>query len=140
MPPFKEIIFNPQEIWNDERLERMLADRIGCTIAEAREKVAFWVDELCFKLATERMVALDKLGVLNISGDNQVTFTLNSNVNMLDEAYGLPPLKLDKALPDKVEIPESIPTYEPKKRSYAWLIFLGVVFAVAGLLVLYYNS
>ncbi len=87
-PPFKKITFSPQEIWNDERLERELANRAGCTIAEAREKVAFWVDELCFKLGVERKVRLDNLGYLTISSNNQVSFTLNAGLNLLKDAYG----------------------------------------------------
>lgn len=142
-PPFKEITFSPQEIWNDERLERELANRSGCTIAEAREKVAFWVDELCFKLGLERKVRLDNLGYLTISDDNQVSFTLDNGINLLKEAYGLTPVDV-KDVP-KVEPEAKEPEKQPKKglrklRHYDWIIFIGVVLVIAVLLAVYYNK
>ncbi len=141
-PPFKEVTFSPQEIWNDERLERELANRAGCTIAEAREKVAFWVDDLCFKLGVERKVRLDNLGYLTISNNNQVSFTLDIGLNLLKDAYGLTAV-------DVKDVPEIIPEEEgqinpsivkPKKRRYDWIIFVGVVVVVAILLAIYYNK
>ena len=140
-PPFKEVTFSSQEIWNDERLERELANRSECTIAEAREKVAFWVDELCFKLGVERKVRLDKLGYLTISNDNQVSFTLDQGLNLLKDAYGLTSV-------DVKDVPEIDPEEEnlikpsivkPKKRRYDWIVFIGVVVVVAVLLAIYYN-
>lgn len=141
-PPFKAITFSPQEIWNDERLERELANRAGCTIAEAREKVAFWVDELCFKLGVERKVRLDNLGYLTISRDNQVSFTLDTGLNLLKDAYGLTSV-------DVKDVPEIVPEEEKqikpsvvkkKKHRYDWIIFVGVVIVVALLLAVYYNK
>jgi hypothetical protein len=142
-PPFKEVTFSSQEIWNDERLERELANRSGCTIAEAREKVAFWVDELCFKLGVERKVRLDRLGYLTISNDNQVSFMLDQGLNLLKDAYGLTSVDVKdvpKVKPDEI-IPEKYPETKAtkKKRRYDWIIFLAVVVAVAVLLAVYYN-
>ncbi|MDR0659930.1 MAG: hypothetical protein LBG19_03830 [Prevotellaceae bacterium] len=141
-PPFKEITFSSQEIWNDERLERELANRTGCTIAEAREQVAFWVDELCFKLGVERKVGLDNLGYLTISSGNQVSFTLDKGINLLKEAYGLTPVEV-KDVP-KVMFEEE-GQFKPsiakrRKVHYDWIIFIGVVIVVAVLLAIYYNK
>lgn len=142
-PPFKEITFSSQEIWNDERLERELANRTGCTIAEAREKVAFWVDELCFKLGMERKVRLDNLGYLTISDDNQVSFMLDKGINLLKEAYGLTSVDV-KDVPD-VKPKANETEIQPKRglrklRHYDWIIFIGVVIAIAVLLAVYYNK
>lgn len=142
-PPFKEITFSSQEIWNDERLERELAKRVGCTTAEAREKVAFWVDELCFKLAMEKKVRLDSIGYLTISDNNQVSFVLDSGLNLLKDAYGLLPVEVKK-IPVVREEPQE-PQKQPKgkakkKRHYDWIVFIGIVIAVAVLLAVIYNS
>lgn len=142
-PPFKEITFSPQEIWNDERLERELAKRAGYSIAEAREKVAFWVDELCFTLGVERKVRLDNLGYLTISDDNQVSFVLDQGINLLKEAYGLTPVDVEDvpivSLSDKkMEGQQSFS--KTKKRRYDWIIFVGVVVVAAILLAFFYNS
>lgn len=144
-PPFKEITFSSQEIWNDERLERELANRTGCTIAEAREKVAFWVDELCFKLGVERRVRLDNLGYLTISTDNQVSFSLDKEINLLKDAYGLTPVEV-KNIPE-IELEagggekaKSAAATPSKKRHYDWIIFLSVLVVVVTLLAIYYNK
>ena len=142
-PPFKEITFSPQEIWNDERLERELASRVGCTIAEAREKVAFWVDELCFKLGVERKVRLDNLGYLVISKDNQVSFALDEGINLLKEAYGLTSVEVKNVPivePDDKKSDGEQGSKTAKKRRYDWMIFVGVIVAVAALLAFFYNS
>ena len=142
-PPFKAIHFSSQEIWNDERLERELANRVGCTIAEAREKVAFWVDELCFKLGVERRVKLEMLGYLTISNDNQVSFTLEAELNLLKDAYGLTSVEA-KDVPEvihKEDEPETPPEKPAlKKRRYDWVVFIAVVVAAAVLLAVYYNK
>ncbi len=137
LPPCKEVIFNPKEIWNDERLERKLAQNISCSLAKAQEQVALWVDNLCFRLAIERLVQVEGLGTFTLSDSDQIGFTFEKNINLLKEAYGLGAVPFSYI---PVTTSATAKNVQPKKRSYAWLIFIIILVAVATVVVLLYKK
>ncbi|MDR2424602.1 MAG: hypothetical protein LBD59_07760 [Prevotellaceae bacterium] len=87
-PPSKKILFLQNEIWNDEKLEKSLAQHLNESVGTAKEHVAFWVDHICVLLATGEDVVLPELGKLCISDLSNLMFEQDSD-NLLLDSFGL---------------------------------------------------
>lgn len=139
LPPCKKVVFNSQEIWNDERLERELARYTGCSLAESSEQIAFWVDDICFRLATSKVVWLEQIGMLTITDDNKIQFELDANVNFSKNAFGLEAIKVKYVdIPSEAQVGALV--QRTSKKSYGLFIFIGLLLVAAGILIyLYYR-
>ena len=93
MPPSKKIAFHQNEIWNDEKLEKLIARREKISLGEAKEKLAFWIDEICVMLATGEQVELPGMGRLRVADRSRLVFEQDSP-NLLRESFGLAPVSL----------------------------------------------
>ncbi|MDR2467109.1 MAG: hypothetical protein LBD35_06915 [Prevotellaceae bacterium] len=92
-PPSKSIVFYQNEILNDEKLEKRLARYNRESIGVAKEKIAFWIDNICVLLATGEDVFLPGLGKLYVSNQSKLMFEQSSE-NMLLDSYGLFPVEI----------------------------------------------
>lgn len=86
-PPSKKILFLQNEIWNDEKLEKLLAVHLDESIGTAKERVAFWIDHVCVLLATGEDVTLPELGKLCISDMSHLLFKQDSDNLLMDSSW-----------------------------------------------------
>jgi len=125
-PPSKSIVFHQNEIWNDEKLEKLIAETKKVSIGVAKEELAFWIDDVCVLLATGEDVVLPGLGKLFVSEQSKLMFEQESD-NLLLESFGLEPILLNV----KEEIPLTIPNPKNKKQktktSNKGLIIGGII-------------
>lgn len=89
LPPSKRIDFHQNEIWNDEKLEKLIAHRQRISLGKAKEMVAFWIDDICLSLSSGKEVELDGLGKFSVNTDNKLIFEQQLSQNLLLESFGL---------------------------------------------------
>lgn len=89
LPPAKRINFHQNEIWNDEKLEKLIARRRKISLGKAKELVAFWIDDICLSLSTGNEVVLEGLGTFRVTADNKLVFEQQLTHNFLLESFGL---------------------------------------------------
>jgi hypothetical protein len=92
-PPSKVVVFHQNEIWNDEKLEHRIANVNNVSIGVAKEKLTFWIDNICVLLATGESVSLQGLGRLYVSKHAKLIFEQESD-NLLMESFGLEPVNI----------------------------------------------
>ena len=119
-------------------MEKLIAERENVSLGEAKEKLAFWIDDICVDLAMGETVVLPDFGEFVVAYGNRLKFVQYTDRNLLLDAYGFAPIKLDEqvepiaqqvienrqaitnhhtnTIREVVEVPEL-----PKKRSLRWL-------------------
>jgi hypothetical protein len=95
-PPSKQIEFHQNEIWNDEHLEKLIAQYHNISLGNAKEKLAFWVDNVCAELSMKKTVKLPLFGEFMVSYGNRLKFIQYNEQNLLVEAFGLETVKINK--------------------------------------------
>lgn len=90
-PPSRTIVFHQNEIWNDEKLEKRIAEYNNVSIGVAKEQLAFWIDDVCVLLATGEEVVLPQLGRLYVSSESKLMFEQESE-NLSLDSFGLEPV------------------------------------------------
>jgi hypothetical protein len=145
-PPSKTVVFHQNEIWNDEKLENHIAKVNNISIGMAKEKLAFWIDNICVLLATGEEVLLPGLGRLYVSKQAKLMFKQESD-NLLLESFGLEPVDIQINDLTENELDELVDTHDEEnvKREQSGVkglvvgILIITVFAVAAILALFVN-
>ncbi|MDR1055483.1 MAG: hypothetical protein LBL90_06595 [Prevotellaceae bacterium] len=151
-PPSKQIEFHQNEIWNDERLEKLIAERENISLGGAKEKIAFWIDDICVRLSMGETVSLPHFGEFVVSYGNRLKFIQYNERNLLLDSFGFELMKLETGILPAFAPEPSSPdnknrfnnlntnnnTLPPKKKiSLGWLwitlssLFLFVVLTIA---------
>lgn len=134
-PPSKQIEFHQNEIWNDERLEKLIAERKGYSLGEAKEKLAFWIDNACASLSMSETVILPNFGEFVVSYGNRLKFIQYNNKNLLLESFGFAPIDLEinttPPTPPTLVNSTITPTQLPKKHyTWVWVTLLVVILLI----------
>ena len=125
-PPSKKVAFHQNEIWNDEKLEKLIAIRLNISIGNAKEQLAFWIDNICVALATGEKVVLPGLGILRVSHNSKLEFKQKSP-NILSESFGLETVPLPKHNVRDPDFGYSDSIYARSKRVSPLIIILIVI-------------
>ena len=88
-PPSKHIDFSSAEMWNDHLLENALAKKQGCSLEEAKQQLAEFVEQIERSLAKKQPVVFAGLGVLRLTDDEEYRFKAEKNEQLNSESYGL---------------------------------------------------
>jgi len=131
-PPSKSIVFHQNEIWNDEKLEKLIAQKNNISIGVAKEKLAFWIDDVCVLLATGEKVNLPGLGELYVSSQSKLMFDQLSD-NLLSESFGLEPIVIETKTKKGLETQKPKKKKEKKKSKIIIVIALILVLIAAAL-------
>lgn len=119
-PPYKRIDFYQNEIWNDEKLEKLIARRKRLSLGKAKEQLAFWIDDICLGLSSGKEVMLPGIGKLYVNRENRLIFEQNLIENFLLDSYGLEPVNLTpiEGRYNPIPNPEFIQELQNKKRKH----------------------
>jgi hypothetical protein len=143
-PPSKTVIFHQNEIWNDEKLENRIAQVNNVSIGVAKEKLAFWIDNICVLLATGEEVLLPGLGRLYISKQAKLMFEQDLD-NLLPDSFGLEPVDIQLAGLTENELDElvAVPSNEKVRHDHSETnglvagVLIITAFAAAAILALF---
>ncbi|MDR2564433.1 MAG: SPOR domain-containing protein [Prevotellaceae bacterium] len=130
MPPSKKIVFHQNEIWNDEKLEKLIARREKISSGEAKEKLAFWIDEVCVMLATGEQVELPGMGRLMVADRSRLVFEQESS-NLLRDSFGLEPVALSSDFTPAPPKPLYQPPLEPAEKGVKGFVVVAVIVLLA---------
>ena len=126
MPPSKKIVFHQNEIWNDEKLEKLIARREKISSGEAKEQLAFWIDEVCVMLATGEQVELPGMGRLMVADRSRLVFEQESP-NLLRESFGLEPVALSSNAGFVAPKPKYIPPPDQSSSGVKSIVIVAVL-------------
>ncbi|MCL2098643.1 MAG: HU family DNA-binding protein [Bacteroidales bacterium] len=156
-PPFKHVDFSSAEIWNDNLLEDALAKELDCSLEDAKQQLAAFVEQIEQALAKKQRITFSGVGVLRLTDDEEYRFESEKNEHLNAASYGLieidmtpppsieeepqqieqitpPPVFIEPIVvaPVIVETPKAPEIEEPRPpRSYKWLRILVIIVVLA---------
>lgn len=95
LPPSKEISFNSGLTQNDGILSTKIAQILNCSYAEALKYLEVHVNFWKNKLLNQNYLELNELGSFKIDENNKWIFKQNTEINFLNEGFGLTPIKIN---------------------------------------------
>jgi nucleoid DNA-binding protein len=99
-PPSKKVAFLRSETWNDGLLEQLYAARHRLSAEEAREQLRSIITDIRYGLDANGKFALPGFGTLKQTASRDLTFSLNKNVNLQDDSYGLDEIPIASTTPE----------------------------------------
>jgi len=99
-PPSKEISFSKAETWNDQLLEKLIAEREKISLEDASVKTIQLVKEIQNVLDKDGQYIFENFGIL-VKDDWEYNVIIEDNLNLLPDAFGLEPETIQPAIPKK---------------------------------------
>ena len=116
-PPSKKIVFNSQLIHNDGLLINYISVVNRISYSEAKNLVSDFICNLYIELDKNNTVFFDALGSFRYDEHHALYFEAEKNVNLLQDAFGLPMFHFPEISLAEISQKEIKPVFRTKSRS-----------------------
>lgn len=157
-PPFRRVLFRSKETWNDGLLEKRVSQKSGLDLEVAKIELNQFIASLNTELELKKRVDFPSLGHFKISERGTTSFTVDKDLFVSKDSFGLEPLKLKtiekpgvieqlatkkhKTIPEK-EVTKDSPikkegaNFKISATSLRFMIIILVVFILIALMIIF---
>ncbi|NNM15184.1 MAG: SPOR domain-containing protein, partial [Bacteroidia bacterium] len=92
-PPNKKVAFNADLKENDGLLAKHVSNKNDCSYDEANEHISEFVNAALETLKADKIVEINKVGVLRYNKDENIEFNPGNESNFLLSSFGMSPVQ-----------------------------------------------